>query len=213
MGAASRKTWLEKEPDEVQFDVVNWDAAGWTAEQIAAALKERHELEVSERTLSYSLQAMHVDGGMRYARMLTGLFKRNPEINSSTLTKALTLTQAASEEFRRAKLDPTGVIISAQQERKLDIADFRAQLEERKVAAIEERNLLGKEQLELDKRRVGILEAKLEQAEAGEREKQERVKEALEQKDPAELRRELREIYNLPAERSGAASRLPGQVG
>jgi hypothetical protein len=207
MGAASRKTWLEKQSDEVQFDVVNWDAAGWTAEQIGAALKERHEIEVADRTLSYSLQAMHVDGGMRYARMLTGLFKRNPEVNSATLTKALTLTQAASEEFRRAKLDPTGVIISAQQERKLDIAERRADLEERRVAAIEEQNKIALAKLENEKRAV---ELKLQQAERAERAKQERVKEALEQKDPAELRRELREIYNLPAEGGGAASRLPG---
>lgn len=155
MGAATRKTWLERQKDEVQFDVLNWDDSGeLTIEQMCARLKKDYGLAVAHSTLHHSLQAFHKDGGVRLVEMMSRFLKKHPEAEAHTLTKASVLAHAASEEFRKAQLKPLDVLISAQVDKRLQIqarlADAKERANEiraREVAAKEEQLRIAREKI------------------------------------------------------------------
>lgn len=230
MGTGSRKTWLEKQPDEVQLFVLSMEDEGRTLKQQCQALKEKFGIAVHRRTLWYSLCRYHQTIGKEllaaevWGREVAKLLKEYPNLDPEKLARGLVLSKFGSAEFRAAEIKPRDVLASIHREQGL-------KLQAQRIAAQEARNRLAREQVELERRRVELLEKKLPHA----REKLQEVAHD-EKASPEDVRRRIREIYGLlehhpsipssdeegnpaPGGRGGAAARsgtpaaLPGKLG
>jgi len=157
MGTASRKTWLEKQDDKVQVEVLAMDDAGLTLEAIGAALKEKFGVSVPHSTLGNALKIYHDTQDLRWAAEwgtdLEKLIAENPQIQASKLAKGFLTQKMASASFRGEPMDAADVVAYAQNERRLD-------LQERQVKAVERRNELQKDKNDLERRNQELREAK-----------------------------------------------------
>jgi hypothetical protein len=207
MGTASRKTWLEKQADEVQIAVLTMDEEGRKLEEMVAVLQERFQLKVPVTTLHHSLQRYANTIGREkrlaafYGRELGELFQKHPNLSPRLLAKGFLALHL--KELRTAKLDPETLIYGAQGDGRLDLRD-------RELAAKEEANRLKAVEVELKRRQVELLERKLPKV-------QEEVEKAINEKaSPAEVRRRIREIFGIAdpgaAEKHGSGTAVPGTV-
>jgi hypothetical protein len=174
MGTASRKTWLEKQTDQVQVDVLAWDEEGKTLNEIRRALEIKYRVLVPNSTLGNALKIYHDTQDLRWAGEWAGdlekLIEENPNIQASKLAKGFLTQKMASASFRGEPMEAADVVAYAQNERRMD-------LEERKTKAIEERNRLQAIKIDTEKK---ALELKIQQLEAQQKKAEEAVEQASE---------------------------------
>ena len=158
MGTASRKTWLEKQTEEVRKEILAMDDGAMTLEQMVAALKDLYGIVVAVSTLGASLKAyresMHLSWAADWGEELEKQVEQNPHLQVSKLARNFVTQKVASSAFSGGPMKAEDAVAFAQAERRMD-------LQERRTAAVEERNRLKKEEIELDARRVDMLERKL----------------------------------------------------
>jgi len=141
MGTASRKTWLEKQADEVQLRVLAMNEEGkFTLEQMCARLKE-DGVEVAPSTLAHSLKcyserlAPELKLAELWGKQLDSLFTQHPQLDARTLAKGFLAMKMGTADFRNSEMEPGELVFFAQKEREL-------QLKERHLQAMERQNEL-----------------------------------------------------------------------
>lgn len=174
MGTASRKTWLEKQSDQVQVDVLAWDEEAKTLDEMRRALEIKYRLIVPTSTLGNALKIFHDTQDLRWAGEwgadLEKLIEENPHIQASKLAKGFLTQKMASASFRGEPMEAADVVAFSQAERRMD-------LDERKTKALEERNRVQAIKIETEKR---ALELKIAQLEEQQRKAEEAVEQASE---------------------------------
>jgi hypothetical protein len=206
MGTASRKTWLEKQADDVQMFVLSMDESGLTLDQMVSALREKYGTEVPRATLGYALKMYHDAIELRAAEDWASQFEKlcdeNPHIQAAKLARAFLTQKLASARFRDADLKPSDLVFFSQSERRMD-------LEERKTAAIERRNELQREKNDLQRRQQEFQEQKWRKAletATGEAKAKLQRGESLTVEDINRIRERTFGLPAVPGEQSGEKS-------
>ena len=208
MATGSRKTWLEKQPDEVQVFVLSMESEGRTLDHQVLSIKERFGKRVVKSTLQHSLSRYHATVEKEFleskinSRELSRLLKEHPDIDPEVLMRGYFASQLGSTQFRVAHIKPKDLLLAMHREQKLS-------LEERRIRAIEEGNRLKRHALTLVEQRLQMLKETYVKAREGLRGVL-----ASEEADPKETLRKIREVYGLfdePGESNPVAA-LPGKV-
>jgi hypothetical protein len=164
MGTASRKTWLEKQPDEVQVFVLSMDEQGKTLEEMRRALEGRCRIVVPNSTLGNALKIYHDTQDLRWAGEwaadLEKLIEENPHIQAAKLAKGFLTQKMASASFRGEPMKASEVVFFAQKERQMDI-------DERKTKAVEKRNELEQRRQDLKQQELEVTKQKIASATGG----------------------------------------------
>jgi hypothetical protein len=190
MGVASRKTWLEKQPDDVQLAVLAMDDAGRTLEEIRQMLRDRFELDVPASTLHNALRCFREGIGHEerlaalLARRNRQFFEENPDVDPHAIARyQLTL---AGSRIDASRIDARSFLAAAQSEAFIDLR--RQELEIKRQA-----NDLRRKKLEQENT---ALQLKIEQIER-QRERERRQIEQLVQKDAQTALQEIKQIYGI----------------
>jgi hypothetical protein len=206
MGTASRKTWLEKQTEDIRKEVLAMDEGAMTMEEMCKALKDLFGISVPVSTLGNALKIHHDSQDLRWAAEwgadLEKLIEENPHIQAAKLAKGFLTQKMASASFRGEPMKAADVVAFSQAERRMD-------LDERKTKAIEERNRLKGEQIALEARRVEVLEGKLKDSQAAVKSAIEKTQE-IEPKAKDELFKHIDEIYGVYQEADPAS--LPSDL-
>src|SRR5579859_2608651 len=134
MGTASRKTWLEKQSDDVQIFVLSMDDSGQTLEQMVAALKAKEGVAVKRSTLAASIKAFRALYGKDlalarlYERRADEITAQYPGLEPKKLVRRALLRELQSKEFQTARISAEGTIAASQ-------AEWALMLKERHTAA------------------------------------------------------------------------------
>lgn len=157
MGTASRKTWLEKQTETVQKEVIAMDENAMTIQAMGAALKDLFGISVPVSTLGNALKIYHdtmeIRAAQEWGEQFEKLVEENPHIQAARLARTFLAQKMATAKFRDADMKASDLVFFGQGERRLD-------LEERRMQALEEKNRLLKEKIELDRSRVEMALAK-----------------------------------------------------
>lgn len=210
MRGSKRKAWLEKQREEVRLYTLKLLGDPEVSFVDAAAkISVKFGIKVAASTLAYSHDVVvlpdeaEIRAAQVEATAFTEFMRQNPGVPEERLRKVWFYRRFSSKEFQSAEMKPEKLIEAAQFERSLEI-------QERKVAAQEERNRLAVREVELEERRVKVLEEKHAVV-------REKTKQVL--NDPKSTRKDFvraaREIYGLLGEPagSGQVAAVPGQVG
>ena len=212
MRVGKRKAWLEKQPEEIRLYVLGLlgDPAV-TYEEASRRLEAKFGLKVPPSTLAYSRTLTvgqdeeDLQAAKKEAARYTEFIRQNPDVPEERLRKTWFYRQLASKEFRDGAVAPGKLVFLAQRERELE-------LKERQIAAVEEQNKLKVQQVDLERRRVEVLERKIPKA----KEELEGVIQD-EKASPAEIRRRIREIFGVfdaaPAPERDPGPAVSGPVG
>lgn len=185
MGIASRKTWLEKQDDDVQLLVLSMDDAGKTLEMIQEAVRQKFDQRVPISTLAHSLMHYHNTLGREqklaalFATEMDTLFKSHPTLDPRLLAKGFITMRL--KDAREGAINAGDLLSLAQ-------AEGRLKLRERELAAKEEANRLKARQIDLLEEKMRAVSEKVQGA------RKEAAKKKL---TPAEYRQRLDEIYGL----------------
>lgn len=201
MGTGSRKTWLERQPDDLQMFVLSLDDEGRTLEEISARIRERTGERVPVQTLHHSLAKYQRTIGreeklaMLLARRQKAFFKENPDVDPAGLARFFLSLRV--KELESAPLSGGALVAAAQQEAWLKLREQELEIK--------------REQTRLKRRQIELLRERLRAARA----KAEKVL-SDEKASPAEIRRRVREIFGLldePARAARSAAAVSGEVG
>ena len=219
MKTDARKSWLEKQSDEVQVFVLSMGDEGVSYEEQARALRKRFGSRVTATSLCNSLARARASFEKEFleskvmGREIVRLLQRHPSIDPEVLIRGYFMTKLGSKKFRAADIKPKDLLAAVHQEQKL-------RLDGRRVRALEEHNRLKAESLSLTERRVILLERRQSQLREG-------IEGVLadEEAGTEETLRKIREVYGLfdqpyaveasddrPPKRDTSPA-LPGEVG
>ncbi len=191
MKTDARKTWLEKQSDEVQVFVLSMEDEGVSYEEQALAVRKRFEIRVTATSLCNSLARARAAFEKEFleskvmGREIVRLLQRHPSIDPEVLIRGYFMTELASPRFRTGGIKPKDLLAAVHQEQKL-------RLDGRRVRALEEHNRLKAESLSLAERRVILLERRQAQLREG-------IEGVLadEEAGTEETLRKIREVYGL----------------
>ena len=207
MGTATQKTWLEKQTDLVQQEVLAWEDSGkYTLDEMCAMLREKHELTVPASTLHHSLKQFAKEIGkreklaMEIYRKRRKFFDENPDADPRVLAEhAITFDLLLDP---KEKIDREKLLYLAQ-------GEAHIKLRERELAVKEAANHLKEQHLELERKRVGLLELRIESAKRRMEEATDEAKGKIgsgQQLTLEDINRIRERVYGLPETAAGPAT-------
>lgn len=143
MGTGSRKTWLERQSDDVLVFVLSMDDAGRTLNEQLQVLREKFPTLALPKRTAYAagIKKFRDENGKDLAlarildRQADELTQQFPGMQPQKQVKRALLRFIQSPEFQALKLEPKDAIAAMHKEAELA-------LKERHIAAVEEQNAL-----------------------------------------------------------------------
>jgi hypothetical protein len=164
MGTASRKTWLEKQTETVQKEVIAMDENAMTIQAMGAALKDLFGISVPTSTLGNALKIYHdtmeIRAAQEWGEQFEQLVEENPHIQVAKLAKGFLTQKMATAEFRDADMKAGELVSFAQNERRMDLL-------ERQTKSVEERNRLEANRQSLKQQELDLAKQKIASATGG----------------------------------------------